>query len=901
MTTVVNGYDVDPALLADHVGTTLHVEIVSPTLAATQFTKLAGAFTPAGVAGAVYTTYKWIMFLCGAVLRVDGTPLLGAMNPAQGTFAVTWMDGVLQILEAIGALAPSYDSFESFVLGCIDKANEQPIYPPAFTLTAADFIVNLNWVPGHFGALALQPWSCGLTFQACTSDPTASLRELFQFVFECAPHYVRSQVTSAHGPFVLMSAAYSQQMQIYAGMPAGAMDVGLVLATFPGFASAVALPRMLFILPKDLAGLMRLFSQRCALANTGAGSAAAAEESLLRQYFDKIMGRLPKTASLLAGASNAAEAYGYSVRIYNALPSKQRSSSVTPLGRVLAAEEALNADKVATEVARTPQVASRVEAMERFLREMESGIDALRRAGGPSSGEGADPLNASIDHGGGEAPSDATAAALGKFAPLRAQIEAALTVKDYSFAWGLVAAGGLLAPQQILFNVSKITSSDSTLKALYNQRSELKLYFGGELKASLDKENPGLITKETSMLLDGFKLNDAAFTKLMQLKLGELDMYAATLLELTDRLGGYCHRPRDNWRLTIVDSDKMHRLAKSGHCLLQAVGFLDSSPTQTSDQLTFQGFVEELITALSRGSMIQEEPERIAHYEQIITCYVETMEHCGARAASLLRANPDKEALGYFIPSVAGCGPLLKMRGLHSFAASNRNRANAGKPASSEMAAAVEQPVSLISRKSLLYGDAKPKGKHPLGAGDERSWAKQPKTGQDDWGVVGSKPNITWDSSDGKIIYAGTGKDAFFKSILVDKLGDKKCLPSMVSYLGAVACRCPDEHGHSHYVGPHVKPGWRLDDALIAARAPPWAEGDLADIDEAAQGEAAVVDGDGALALAVADGGGQGKGKGKGGKGKGRGGRGGKGKGGKGKGGKGKGGKGKGGGGRSFW
>ena len=188
MTTVVNGYDVDPALLADHVGTTLHVEIVSPTQAATQFTKLANAFTPAGVAGAVHVAYKWIMFLCGALLRVDGTPLLGAMNPTQGTFAVTWMDGVLQILDSLGALAPSYSSFEAFVLGCVDMANAQPIYPPAFTLTAADFVANLNWVPGHFGALHLQPWSCGLTFQDYTSDPTTSLRELFRGGI--IPHHV---------------------------------------------------------------------------------------------------------------------------------------------------------------------------------------------------------------------------------------------------------------------------------------------------------------------------------------------------------------------------------------------------------------------------------------------------------------------------------------------------------------------------------------------------------------------------------------------------------------------------------------------------------------------------------------------------------------------------------------
>ena len=80
--------------------------------------------------------------------------------------------------------------------------------------------------------------------------------------------------------------------------------------------------------------------------------------------------------------------------------------------------------------------------------------------------------------------------------------------------------------------------------------------------------------------------------------------------------------------------------------------------------------------------------------------------HCGERAASLLRSNPDKEALGFFIPSVVGCGPLLKMRGLHASAALGRNRKNAGRPSGSQQYASPEQPVALVARLSQSYGDA---------------------------------------------------------------------------------------------------------------------------------------------------------------------------------------------------
>ena len=104
--------------------------------------------------------------------------------------------------------------------------------------------------------------------------------------------------------------------------------------------------------------------------------------------------------------------------------------------------------------------------------------------------------------------------------------------------------------------------------------------------------------------------------------------------------------------------------------------------------------------------------------------------HCGERAASLLRSNPDKEALGFFIPSVVGCGPLLKMRGLHASAALGRNRKNAGRPSGSQQYASPEQPVALVARLSQSYGDAnyKATGKHAYSGDGVESWYKAPKS-----------------------------------------------------------------------------------------------------------------------------------------------------------------------------
>ena len=906
--TLYNGLDTAPGMLADAVNTQLNASFVAGTNLANHLVAHARGVVPAGLPNAIHVPYRFILLILGAVARVDGSAILAAVNPFRGTWLDAWVEAAVQKLDTLGAFANPYSSLEAMIEGCIHYALAQAVYPAEFIFTAADYPINLNWVPGHFGALANQIWTCGLRFDLFAADASSSLRELFTFAYEAAPFYVRSQVIAPGGSFVRMSKAYLGQMEKHAGLPPGDMDSALALETIADFSVSVALPKELWVVPHGLSQSLRLFNQRCALADAGtsAGSSAAAEEAILRQNSLQLMWRLDKAVILLGGVGSSAEAFAYLERIYHALPSDRRPSGAKPLFRITTANAALNADKVAAEVARTANVESRVKAIEDFTREVHAGIDAARRSLGSSSGDGAasTPLDASIVHAGGLPPAPSTEAALGKFAPLRVKIEAALIKGDYSLAWACVAMGLQLAPLQILFNVSKIHASDPTFKALQNQRGELPEYLGAELIASFRKENPRMITPDNSMLLDGFQLNGPAFKLLIQLKLGELNIYDTVVQEIHDLLGSYSHVPRTNWHLTIVDSDKMRQMGKGGHRLLRAVGFLDE-PTQTADQLTYEGFVNELIVALSQGGMIQEEGERLAHYEQIIACYLEVLTHCGQRAASLLRANPDGEPLGYFIPSIALCGPLNKMRGLHSAAATFRNRNNARKPGGSEPLAPTEQPVSLVGRLSKEYGNSNyPSltGKQPYSGDDDYSWGKWPKTTADP-STVGSKPQLTWDSADGKIIYAGyTGKHAYYRDILTQWLG-AKCLPSMVCVHGAIACRTPQECGKSHVNAAHAQPTKRLENALQAAKAPPYSEGDGA-AGGSGDGTLVLADGDGS---AAADGGapvasteaGAGRGQGKGGKGGGKG----KGKGGKGKG-KGKGGRGqgKGKGGRSaFW
>jgi len=225
------GYEIDPSMLADAVNSTLVGVFTSTSRLATQLTRHAHGFTPPGVAGVVHVPYKFILLLLGSVARVDGSALVGGCNPLRGTFAEAWIEAAFQRLDTLGAFTPTFAALEELIESMIDLVQTLAVYPAKLVITAPDYLFRFNWVPGHFGPLAAQPWCCGLQFDHVASGPATSLRALFMFLYELAPFYVRSQVTAAGGSFVLMSQAYLVQMEKYAGLAVagavGAMDTAL--------------------------------------------------------------------------------------------------------------------------------------------------------------------------------------------------------------------------------------------------------------------------------------------------------------------------------------------------------------------------------------------------------------------------------------------------------------------------------------------------------------------------------------------------------------------------------------------------------------------------------------------------------------------------------------------------
>ena len=319
------GLDPAPGLLADALNTQMNGVFTAGTDVARQIMSHARGVVPVGLPNVVHAPYKFLLLILGAVARVDGSAALSAVNPFRGTWSDAWVDAALQKLLQLGAFANAFPSLEALIEGLISLVEAQAVYPAELIFTAADYVVNLNWVPGMFGPLANQPWTCGLSFGIFADDSAASLRALFTLTFEAAPFYVRTQVITAGAAFMRMSKVYLQQMEKHAGLDPGDMDVPLALDSICDFAASVALPKELWVVPRDLSQGLRLFTQRCNLADPGtkAGNSTAAEEAILRQHSLQLMWRLDKAVILLGGVGSSAEAFAYLERIYHALPSER--------------------------------------------------------------------------------------------------------------------------------------------------------------------------------------------------------------------------------------------------------------------------------------------------------------------------------------------------------------------------------------------------------------------------------------------------------------------------------------------------------------------------------------------------------------------------------------------------
>ena len=101
--------------------------------------------------------YKHVLFLLGAVARADGSEAVRAINPFRGRWHETWRDIALQSLDGLGAFSGPSASIEDAVETCVATAVAQPGLPPSVIFTAADYVSDLNWYPGQFGALQLKP------------------------------------------------------------------------------------------------------------------------------------------------------------------------------------------------------------------------------------------------------------------------------------------------------------------------------------------------------------------------------------------------------------------------------------------------------------------------------------------------------------------------------------------------------------------------------------------------------------------------------------------------------------------------------------------------------------------------------------------------------------------------
>ena len=94
-------WEVAPGALTNNRTTTLVAVVDDGTPLATQMGRHARAVRPPGLAGVLHIAYKWLMVLLGSVARVDGSSLLGALNPFRGTFELPWMVAALSKLEPL--------------------------------------------------------------------------------------------------------------------------------------------------------------------------------------------------------------------------------------------------------------------------------------------------------------------------------------------------------------------------------------------------------------------------------------------------------------------------------------------------------------------------------------------------------------------------------------------------------------------------------------------------------------------------------------------------------------------------------------------------------------------------------------------------------------------------------
>ena len=93
------GFDTEPAMIADALGSTLSGDFASASSAAAQLTRHAQGFTPPGVAGVIHVPYKFILIILGSVARVNAQPSWEGPPPC----VVLWQKRGSQLPSSVSA------------------------------------------------------------------------------------------------------------------------------------------------------------------------------------------------------------------------------------------------------------------------------------------------------------------------------------------------------------------------------------------------------------------------------------------------------------------------------------------------------------------------------------------------------------------------------------------------------------------------------------------------------------------------------------------------------------------------------------------------------------------------------------------------------------------------------
>ena len=159
MALISASWEAHPSALADHVGTTLSVDVNADSKLAINCRRSLRGVSVAGVAASVRFSYAFVMLLAAVAVIGDTADLtLRGLCLLRGTFEMAWIQALLRALDALGLFDQAPACLEELLIRVQSKLRELAVPLPEQQLTGADYNQDFTWVPGHFGPAANQPW-----------------------------------------------------------------------------------------------------------------------------------------------------------------------------------------------------------------------------------------------------------------------------------------------------------------------------------------------------------------------------------------------------------------------------------------------------------------------------------------------------------------------------------------------------------------------------------------------------------------------------------------------------------------------------------------------------------------------------------------------------------------------